>query len=276
MLIDSCGCLLCPDICLAFLLCQQTKKFGKHCYNINANRAANATYADDEYFVVLTGLSCKIMKLLSIVFVSLLVHYCSALYFHIGEKEKKCFIEELPEDTLVTGKYRAQLWDKRSNQFLESTPGMGMHVEVKSPQGKVVLSKSYGSEGAFTFSSNSPGEHQICIHSNSTKWSLFAGGRLRIHLDIQVGEHANDYSEIASKEKLTELQLRVRQLLDQVQQIQKEQNYQRYREERFRQTSENTNARVLWWSIAQTAVLVIAGFWQMRHLKGFFEAKKLV
>jgi hypothetical protein len=56
----------------------------------------------------------------------------------------------------------------------------------------------------------------------------------------------------------------------------KEQNYQRYREERFRATSESTNQRVLWWSLAQLIVLVIAGFWQMRHLKGFFEAKKLV
>lgn len=49
----------------------------------------------------------------------------------------------------------------------------------------------------------------------------------RIHLDIQVGEHTNDYKEIATKDKLTELQLRIRQLLDQVEQISKEQNYQR-------------------------------------------------
>ncbi|CAF4434415.1 unnamed protein product [Rotaria socialis] len=56
----------------------------------------------------------------------------------------------------------------------------------------------------------------------------------------------------------------------------KEQNYQRYREERFRTLSETTNQRVLWWSLAQLVILVIAGFWQMRHLRGFFEAKKLV
>ena len=42
-----------------------------------------------------------------------------------------------------------------------------------------------------------------------------------------MGEHANDYQEIAAKDKLTELQLRIRQLLDQVEQISKEQNYQR-------------------------------------------------
>ena len=49
----------------------------------------------------------------------------------------------------------------------------------------------------------------------------------RVHLDIQVGDHAIDYQDVANKEKLSELQLRVRQLLDQVEQIQKEQNYQR-------------------------------------------------
>jgi hypothetical protein len=47
--------------------------------------------------------------------------------------------------------------------------------------------------------------------------------------------------KVAAKDKLNELQLRVRQLLDQAEQITKEQNYQRYREERFRQTSESTN-----------------------------------
>jgi p24 family protein alpha len=49
----------------------------------------------------------------------------------------------------------------------------------------------------------------------------------RVHLSIQVGEGANDYQEIAARDKLSELQLRVRQLLDQVDQIGKEQNYQR-------------------------------------------------
>ncbi|XP_010184052.1 PREDICTED: transmembrane emp24 domain-containing protein 4-like [Mesitornis unicolor] len=144
------------------------------------------------------------------------------------------------------------------------------------PPVQVVLSRQYGSEGRFTFTSHTPGEHQICLHSNSTRMALFAGGKLRVHLDIQVGEHTNNYPEIAANDKLTELQLRARQLLDQVEQIQKEQNYQRYREERFRMTSESTNQRVLWWSIAQTIILILTGIWQMRHLKSFFEAKKLV
>jgi len=200
----------------------------------------------------------------------------NALYFHMGETEKKCFIEEIPDETMITGKYRTQLFDDSTNDYMPASPGIGMHVEVTDPDKKVVLSKFYASEGRFTFTSHTPGEHHICLHTNSTRWSLFAGGRLRVHLEMLVGEHANDYAQIAEKDKLTELQLRMRQLLDQVDQITKEQAYQRYREERFRSTSESTNQRVLWWALLQTLVLLATGFWQMRHLKGFFEAKKLV
>jgi len=200
------------------------------------------------------------------------LYLVSGLYFHIGETERKCFIEEIPDETMVAGIYKVQLYDPRTNGFAPNSPEIGMHVEVRDPDDKIILSKVYSSEGRFTFTSTNPGEHVICLYTNSTKW--FSGTQLRVHLDIRIAEH--DYANVAQKEKLSELQLRVRQLLDQVEQITKEQNYQRYREERFRQTSEGTNQRVLWWALGQTIILLCMGAWQMKHLKGFFQAKKLV
>ncbi|XP_022185430.1 transmembrane emp24 domain-containing protein eca isoform X1 [Nilaparvata lugens] len=215
------------------------------------------------------------MKVLTIsVFLISSLVLTSALYFHIGETERKCFIEEIPGDTTVLVNYKVEVHDPRSGGFMPSNPGIGMHVEVKNADGKLLLSRVYSFEGRISFTSQTPGEHVICLYSNTTKW--IGGTQLRVHLDIQVGEHAIDYANVAQKEKLTELQLRVRQLLDQVEQISKEQNYQRYREERFRSTSESTNQRVFWWSLTQLVVLVCMGLWQMRHLKSFFEAKKLV
>lgn len=32
------------------------------------------------------------------------INYSTGLYFHLGEGEQKCFIEEVPSDTIVTGK----------------------------------------------------------------------------------------------------------------------------------------------------------------------------
>jgi hypothetical protein len=34
----------------------------------------------------------------------LLISVTNALYFHIGETERKCFIEEIPDETMVVGK----------------------------------------------------------------------------------------------------------------------------------------------------------------------------
>ncbi|KAF3821438.1 hypothetical protein GH733_009480 [Mirounga leonina] len=126
-----------------------------------------------------------------------------ALYFHIGETEKKCFIEEIPDETMVIGNYRTQLYDKQREEYQPATPGLGMFVEVKDPEDKVsrplspaepsalhfsarpggcwyfpptrrsrstagppspqiIRAQQYGSEGRFTFTSHTPGEHQIC------------------------------------------------------------------------------------------------------------------
>ncbi|XP_017783386.1 PREDICTED: transmembrane emp24 domain-containing protein eca-like [Nicrophorus vespilloides] len=213
-------------------------------------------------------------SIFSVIFLISLLEFTNGLYFHIGETERKCFIEEIPDETNVIVNYKVELYDPRSGGFMPSSPGIGMHVEVRDPDDKIILSRVYSSEGRISFTSHTPGEHVICMYSNSTAW--FSGSQLRVHLDIQVGEHAVNYGDVVQKEKLSELQLRIRQLLDQVEQITKEQNYQRYREERFRQTSESTNSRVLWWSVTQTAVLIVMGAWQMKHLKSFFEAKKLV
>ncbi|KAK6026425.1 ricin-type beta-trefoil lectin domain protein [Ostertagia ostertagi] len=131
----------------------------------------------------------------------------------------------LDDCSRVTGNYKVQLYDPNTKGYGDY-PNIGMHVEVKDPEDKVILSKLYTSEGKFTFTSHLPGEHVICLYSNSTAW--FSGAQLRVHLDIQAGEHAQDYEQIATKDKLNELQLRIRQLLDQVDQITKEQNYQRY------------------------------------------------
>merc|ERR1719328_838669 len=193
----------------------------------------------------------------------------NGLYFHIAETERKCFIEEIPDETMVTGNYKVQLYDPRTNGFAASSPEIGMHVEIRDPEDKIILSKVYSSEGKFTFTSHMPGEHVICLYSNSTKW--FSGTQLRVHLDIQVGEHAIDYANVAQKEKLSELQLRVRQLLDQVEQITKEQNYQRYRLEIFRRTSEDTNEKALLWPILQMLAFIIVAAVGSANLKCFFQ-----
>lgn len=76
-----------------------------------------------------------------------IVNYATGLYFHLGEGEHKCFIEEVPSDTIVTCKikyyysnvlqtfhlnsfsfsfiahYKIELYDSRSGGFAPPSHG---------------------------------------------------------------------------------------------------------------------------------------------------------
>ncbi|KAG7251378.1 hypothetical protein CRUP_034270 [Coryphaenoides rupestris] len=58
--------------------------------------------------------------------------------------------------------------------------------------------------------------------------------------------------------------------------ITRQQEYQREKEEAFRQISEETNSNVLFWAVVQTVILLSVGFWQITRLKDFLIAKKLI
>ncbi|XP_062069177.1 transmembrane emp24 domain-containing protein 11-like [Lepus europaeus] len=212
--------------------------------------------------------------------VALLLCLCvplsTAFYFHAGEREEKCIIEDIPSDTLITGTFKLQLWDLHRQAFLESAPGLGLFVTVTTYNEEVLLSALYGPQGTFYFTSHSPGEHIICLVSNSTRLLSFGGSKLRIHLDIRVGEHNLDEVITQAKDRVNEVTFKLEHLMEQIEQILKEQNYQRDREESFRVTSEGTHSHVLWWAFAQTLVLLSVGVFQMKHLKDFFIAKKLL
>jgi len=85
---------------------------------------------------------------------------------------------------------------------------------------------------------------------------------------------AIDYAEVAKREHLSDLELEVRRLNDKVQDVINEQKYQRDRESHFRDTSESSNGRVMWWAVFQMTVLIVAGVWQVFYLRDFLQKKK--
>nr|XP_046261668.1 transmembrane emp24 domain-containing protein 11 [Scatophagus argus] len=197
----------------------------------------------------------------------------AAMYFDLGEQEEKCIIEEIPVDTLVTGYFLLEPWDLKT---LTHSPHLGVTVTVKDPDYEVQMSKRYGKFGKFTFTAHASGQHYLCFQTNSTRFAVFAGEKLKLHLDVQMGEHSTDPSTENTKDNLEILESNLKHLIDQMMHIARQQEYQREKEEVFRQISEDTNSKVLWWAVVQTSLLLSVGFWQMKRLKDFFIAKKLV
>lgn len=64
---------------------------------------------------------------------------------------KECVITKLIFNfrfsSTVIVNYKVELYDPRSGGFMPSSPGIGMHVEVKDPDDKMVLSRVYSAEG---------------------------------------------------------------------------------------------------------------------------------
>ena len=52
------------------------------------------------------------------------------------------------------------------------------------------------------------------------------------------------------------------------------QAYMRRREEHHAAVLESTRARVLWWTVAETAVLIALSLWQILTVRAFFETKR--
>jgi outer membrane murein-binding lipoprotein Lpp len=94
-----------------------------------------------------------------------------------------------------------------------------------------------------------------------------------MYLDIQVGSAKHDTT--ADTTHVSTLASKLRDLNNKVADIQREQKYMREVEATFRDASERTNSRAVYWSLAQIGVLVVAGWGQMRYLRSYFGEKKL-
>lgn len=84
---------------------------------------------------------------------------------------------------------------------------------------------------------------------------------MALHLHLRVGDRANDYADIAAEGELTELQLRVRRLTEQLHHIQKDQDYYRLRVKALRWVHCSTSRWIFWCVVVQTLCLVALVAW---------------
>jgi p24 family protein alpha len=217
----------------------------------------------------------------------------SGLYFLLGRAREKCFVEEMPANTRAVGSYKNPDWSPADDLYVG--------ISVKDIDDAEVYAQKAQIGGRFAFSSVAAGVYQICmkvtlnetVHKSTGGW--FGGGKktepttvtnvktegnrkglYKFHLSVMVGQRTRDYGELMKKTHLSEMEVEVLKLTDRVKDIGRELTYQNGREEEFRNTSESTNTRVMWWSILQMSIMLVSALFQSYHLKSFFEAKKLV
>ncbi|KAK4152119.1 emp24/gp25L/p24 family/GOLD-domain-containing protein [Chaetomidium leptoderma] len=209
-----------------------------------------------------------------------LASMAQALYFFVDVTTPKCFFEELPKDTLVVGHYTAEEWNDHRHAW-EKHDGLSIYISVDEifDNDHRVVSQRGGAAGKFTFTAAESGDHKVCFtpssNSGRSNWLSVSSpnGGIRLSLDIAIGE--TSALEGGDKDKIQDLATRVRDLNARLNDIRREQVFQREREAEFRDQSESTNARVIRWILIQLVVLGVTCAWQLSHLRSFFIKQKL-
>lgn len=195
----------------------------------------------------------------------LLAQSVSPLYFYFEAGQSKCFMEELPVDTIVVGHYLAEEWSDKLGHY-DIPTDLNIGIVVKHVETNHILVSSQGPpEGKFAFSSHDHGDHEICIMTE------YHGERrhnpeVRMHLDVIIGDSHRSNAE-ADRQHTFDLLSRTQELNAKVRDLRKEQQYQREREAEFRKLSDQTFSRAFWWIIIQALVLIGACVWQLSTLR---------
>ncbi|KAK9246110.1 emp24/gp25L/p24 family/GOLD-domain-containing protein [Lipomyces tetrasporus] len=246
-----------------------------------------------------------VISSLAMLVILMITSRVEGLYFYLEGSERKCFLEELPQDTLVVGFYNAEEFVPETNVFVQpATLGVQITVEEIFDNNHRVVNQRGAANGKFTFTAADSGEHRICFQTNVGGSGWFSRQAVRVNLDIAVGETGMLSKDHTKSEQFTTLVEKVQELNHRLADIKREQMFQRVslslslfcftwdravvlfagrsvndmqeREAEFRDESERTNARVVRWSIIQLIVIGATCAWQLSHLRGFFVKQKLV
>ena len=142
-----------------------------------------------------------------------------------------------------------------------------------------IVAQSGQSKGKFTFTAGDSGEHRICFapnranHHGGEDGSHQHLGSVKLTIDLAIGQTSK--IESTDKGKIDDIVQKVKDLNSRLQDVRREQVFQREREAECRDQSESTNARVVRWTRLQLVVRGVTCAWQLSHLRAFFIKQKL-
>jgi p24 family protein alpha len=103
---------------------------------------------------------------LALFFIVTFASEISDVYFILDEGQTRCFLEEVPKDTLVVGKYYTEEAERTA---AAAKPGIKVTV-LDAAAGTTVLQREMAPAGRFAFTAQTAGEHKICVQTNTSRW----------------------------------------------------------------------------------------------------------
>ncbi|KAK3121936.1 hypothetical protein QOZ80_8BG0663020 [Eleusine coracana subsp. coracana] len=224
-----------------------------------------------------------------------LARCAGAVWLELATTTTKCLSEEIQSNVVVIGDYsilyeehpvrplvsaKANVFEQRTNILCANMPDLRWSLlirswivpEVTSPYGDVLHHSDKVTHGQFAFTSAESGNYLACFKVEV----LEKGMVINLNLDWKTGIATRDWDAIAKKEKLEGVALELVKLETAVRGIHENLLYLRSKEADMRDVSEWTNAKITLLSLVSLTVCITVSVLQFRHLKQYFQKKKLI
>lgn len=180
-----------------------------------------------------------------------------ALSVRLLAHKDECFLEDVP----AAG-------TKVYLHFMVTSGGqLDVDASIFGPDSQLIWSADKEREARVLFKARLPGVHKVCF---SNKMSTVTAKTVAFNL--QVGDPAED----SKGHSVDPMERSIIHIAEGLTEIKNEQNYLRTRERIHRDTVESTNSRVMYWSVAEIALILAMGIGQVLYLKRCFETRRNV
>jgi len=178
--------------------------------------------------------------------------------FDVDAHEEECFFEDLASAELLTVEYQVI-----KGGFLD------VDVNIYSPSGIVLYARERDTEGRFSLHASEQGEHRLCFSNRMSTLTPKV-------VSLVTTRAQREVPNTSSKAQFDPLEDALRTLQAGVEHVKSEQHAFRLREQAHRNTSESTNASVMWCSFLEALVLIAISLWQVYNIRNFFEVKRVI
>ncbi|XP_059053690.1 transmembrane emp24 domain-containing protein 2 [Achroia grisella] len=148
---------------------------------------------------------------------------------------------------------------------------LDIDVTITGPDDAVMYRGDKESSGMYAFSAPTSGRYTYCF---SNKMSTMTPKVVMFNFEVGDAPHkTGDKEDDANHNKLEDM---IKELATTLKTVKHEQEYMQVRDRIHRSINENTNSRVVLWSIFEASVLLVMTLGQVYYLKRFFEVQRVV
>lgn len=210
----------------------------------------------------------------------------TATYFYVKDEGKprdklprRCFVLTQPGGTQFHVHYHFEAAKVAGNEIsLE----LDYHVqEGRAGRGNIPLEMDsqrkqlQDEEGTYEFKVPKDGTYKLCASAKYTTDPEDKRG-LKLALVLDDGKGDDELKKIKERYQLSELEMKLMRIRLDAKGMLREADFMKGQEKMYHKMVGTLGREVWWWPMSQVIILLVIGFYQVRHLQAFFQAKRLV